>query len=60
MNSGESIAVNRVDDNGCTALHVAVFLGWEAVMELLIHGPKAFQEKHRGKNFCDVEKVCTN
>eukprot|EP00750_Incisomonas_marina_P020645 INCI4063.1.p1 GENE.INCI4063.1~~INCI4063.1.p1 ORF type:complete len:1433 (+),score=382.43 INCI4063.1:104-4402(+) len=57
MNSGESIAVNRVDDNGCTALHVAVFLGWEAVMELLIHGPKAFQEKHRGKNFCDVEKA---
>ena len=57
MNSGESIAVNRVDDQGCTSLHIAVFLGWEAVMELLINGPTKWRAKHRGQNFCDVEKV---
>ena len=57
MNSGVSIAVNRVDSCGCSALHVAVFLGWEAVMELLINGPTKFQEKSNGANFCDVDKV---
>ncbi len=59
INAGVNVAINRVDDNGVTALHVAAYQGWEAVMELLIQGPVQHQEKHPGVNFCDVDKVRT-